>query len=199
MKLSLCGLALAGSLLSGCALVPGFGPAPIDAYEISAPMPPTEGRRLSRTQILVPEPAALRLLDGEDLVIRTADGAVQLLGGARWSDRLPKLVQARMIEAYQDSGRFGGVGRPGDGLAIDYQIILEIRAFEIRLGPGRDQAWVEINARVLNDRNGVVRASRDFTATEPVAGSGAQVFVAALNRAFQSAAGEIVGWSAGVM
>ncbi|WP_163267001.1 ABC-type transport auxiliary lipoprotein family protein [Chelativorans alearense] len=192
------GLALAGLLLSGCAAIPGFGPAPVDAYDIAAPVLPDTGRRLSRTQVLVPEPSALKVLDGQDLVVRTPTGAVQLLGGARWSDRLPRLVQARLVEAYQNSGRVGGVGRPGEGLAIDYQVIVDIRAFEIRPGGG-DRAHVELHARVLNDRNGVVRASHDFTAIAPVAGSGTEALVAALDRAFQHAAAEIVDWSIGVM
>ncbi|WP_315903347.1 ABC-type transport auxiliary lipoprotein family protein [Chelativorans intermedius] len=196
---SIGGLALAGLLLGGCAAIPGFGPPPVDAYDISAPMPPDSGRRLSRTQILVPEPSALKILDGQDLVVRAADGTVQLLGGARWSDRLPRLVQARLIEAYQRSGRIGGVGRPGEGLAIDYQVIVDIRTFEIRAGTSGERAHVELYARVLNDRNGVVRAGRSFTVTAPVVGSGAGAFVAALDRAFQSAAVEIVDWSIGVM
>ncbi|WP_313958402.1 ABC-type transport auxiliary lipoprotein family protein [Chelativorans salis] len=189
---------MAALLLGGCAAIPGFGPPPVDAYDIGAPVLPDTGRRLSRTQVLVPEPSALKVLDGQDMVVRTSSGAVQLLGGARWSDRLPRLVQARLVEAYQRSGRVGGVGRPGEGLAIDYQVIVDIRAFEIRPGGG-DRAYVELNARVLNDRNGVVRASRDFTAIAPVTGSGTAALVAALDRAFQHTAAEIVDWSIGVM
>ncbi len=49
------------------------------------------------------------------------------------------------------------VGRPGEGLAIDCQITAEFRAFEIRAGAGGDLVNVEFYARVLNDRNGVVR------------------------------------------
>src|SRR5690606_34274021 len=138
-----CMVALSGFVISGCAAIPGFGPAPVDAYDISAPMPPDAGRRLAQTQILVPEPDALKVLDGEDVAIRTPSGAEQLVGGARWSDRLPRLVQARLIEAFQRSGRIGGVGRPGEGLAIDYQVIVDIRSFEIRLGGG-DHAHVEL-------------------------------------------------------
>lgn len=188
---------LAGLLLSGCAAIPGFGPPPIDAYDITAAMPAKEGRRLTRTQILVQEPEALQILDGQDIAIRTASGSVQLLSGARWSDRLPNLVQSRLIETYQHSNRLGGVGRPGEGLAIDYQIIVDIRAFEIQVERG--YAHVELFVRVLNDRNGVLRASRDFVATAPVIGSGDQAFVKALDQAFSVAAAKIVNWSIDVM
>lgn len=192
-----CGWVLLGLLLSGCAAIPGFGPPPVDAYDLSAPTSVQEGRRLARTQILIPEPSALQLLDGQDIAIRRADGALQLLSGARWSDRLPRLVQAGLIEAFERADRVGGVGRPGEGLAIDYQVIVDIRSFEVRVNGGH--AYVELFARVLNDRNGVVRASRDFIATAPVVGSEGDAFVTALNTAFKVAAAEIVAWSTGVM
>jgi cholesterol transport system auxiliary component len=104
------------------------------------------------------------------------------------------VVQARLAEAFQKSGKFGGVGRPGDGLAIDYQISIDIRAFEIR-ATGGQTAHVEFFVRILNDRNGVVRASRGFEASAPVVGTGNDAFVAALDNAFAEAAESLVNWT----
>lgn len=183
----------ATSLLSGCALL-GGGTEPLDTYVLTAPIATPAGAARSRTQILVGEPTALKALDGENIVIKPSAGSIQYLKGAQWADRLPRVVQSRLAEAFQSSGRFGGVGKPGEGLAIDYQVIVEIRSFEIRLDGGR--ADVELMVRILNDRNGVVRASRVFNATAPAGGSGNDSFVAALDAAFARAAGEIVGWTA---
>lgn len=189
-------VAFLAALLPGCALLPGGGPAPLDTYELSAPAVVAGGRR--RTQVLIAEPSALKALDGQNIVIRPAPNAIEYLKGAQWADRLPRVVQARLAETFQRSGTFGGVGKPGEGLAIDYQVIVEIREFAIHTGPGRTAA-VELFVRLLNDRNGVVRASRTFVASAPVTGAGNDAFVAALDRAFGNAASEIVGWSAGVM
>ena len=195
-KTMISGALAASFALSGCAAIPGFGPAPVDAFDISAPLTVPASRRLPRTQILVPEPTALKLLDGEDIAVRAGGSSVQLLKGARWSDRLPKLVQARVIEAYQRSGSFGGVGRPGEGLAIDYQVVIEIRSFEVRAGQGgSDTAHVDLFIRLLNDRTGVVRASRNFQALVPVNGQGSFAFTAALDQAFQKTATDIVAWT----
>lgn len=183
----------ATSLLSGCALL-GGGTEPLDTYVLTAPIATPGGAARSRTQILVGEPTALKALDGENIVIKPSAGSIQYLKGTQWADRLPRVVQSRLAEAFQSSGRFGGVGKPGEGLAIDYQVIVEIRSFEIRLDGGR--ADVELMVRILNDRNGVVRASRVFNATAPAGGSGNDSFVAALDAAFARAAGEIVGWTA---
>lgn len=184
-----------GLVLSGCAALPGGGPAPLDTFELTAPSGGVEARRGGGRQILVPEPTALKALDGQDIVIKPAPGSIQFLKGAQWSDRLPRVVQAKLAEALQRSGRFGGVGRPGQGLAIDYQVIVEIRSFEVEVG-GADRARVALFVKLLNDRNGTVRASRLFEATSPVSGSGNDAFVAALDRAFNQAAEEIVTWTA---
>lgn len=180
------------SLLSGCALL-GSSPEPLDTYELTAPAPSVSGGGKNRRQLLVTEPSALKSLDSENIVIKPSADTIQYLKGAQWADRLPRVVQARLVETLQHSGRVTGVGKPGEGLAIDYQIIIDIRSFEIRLDGG-DRADVEFYVKVLNDRNGVVRAGRLFSATAPVAGSDNGAFVAALDRAFGIAANDIVNW-----
>src|SRR5690606_5385665 len=122
-------------------------------YELTAPDPASTGRR-SGSQILVAEPTALKALDSENIVIKPSPAVIQYLSGSQWADRLPRIVQARLAETFQRSGRIG-VGRPGEGLAIDYQLIIDIRSFEIRLDGG-DRADIELYVRILNDRTGVV-------------------------------------------
>ncbi len=184
--------------LSGCAALPGGGPAPLDTYELSARKPDT-GRSRRGTQVLIAEPSALKSLDGQNIVIRPAPGVIQYLKGAQWADRLPKVIQARLAESFQRSGSFGGIGKPGEGLAIDYQVITEIRAFQVDVGQG-STADVEIFVKVLNDRNGVVRASRSFESSVPVGGGkGNDDYIKALDTAFGNVAEEIVGWSVSVM
>lgn len=186
------------SFLPGCALLGGGSAEPLDTYELSAPAPSvTDGSR-TRRQVLVTEPSALKSLDSESIVIKPTADTIQYLKGAQWADRLPRVVQARLIETMQLSGRVGGVGKPGEGLAIDYQVIIDIRSFEINLD-GPDRAEVELYVKVLNDRNGVVRAARLFSAIAPVGGGGDPAFIAALDRAFGIAARDIVDWTISVI
>lgn len=180
-------------LLSACAALPGGGPAPLDTFELTSPSPPARGRA-GGVQVLIAEPAALKALDGQNIVIRPADGSIQYLKGAQWADRLPEIVQARLADAFQKSGAFGGVGKPGEGLAIDYQIITEVRRFEVDVA-GAGRAHVELFVRILNDRNGVVRASKVFAADSGLSGSSNQAYIAALDNAFNKAADDIVRWA----
>jgi cholesterol transport system auxiliary component len=179
-------------VLAGCAGGLG-GSTPPDTYGLSA-APAVTGDNARNRQILISEPTALKALDSEQIVIRPSPSAIQYLADSQWSDRLPKIVQDKLVQAFENSGRVGGVGRPGEGLAIDYKIITAIRSFEIKADAG-EQALVEISAKVLNDRNGVVAATRVFRATSPVAGSGNAAYVRALDRAFEAVVADMVTWT----
>lgn len=182
--------AMAG--LSGCAAVGGAS-KPLDTYDLAAPDVSRTKARKSGIQILIAEPQALKALDSESIVVRSGS-SIEYLAGSQWGDRLPKIVQARLVEVFENSGRFGGVGRPGEGLAIDYQVMTDIRAFEI-LASGTKIAKVEISVKLLNDRNGVVAASKIFESSVG-AGSSTGSFVPALDEAFSETVAEIVAWVA---
>ncbi|UCI17143.1 ABC-type transport auxiliary lipoprotein family protein [Mesorhizobium sp. B2-1-8] len=193
------GLKSAAALLvlavAGCAVL-GAKPTPLDTFELSAPS--VDAHSHSRKQILIAQPSALKALDSQNIVIKPSDHSIQYLKGAQWADRLPLVVQARLAETFQRSGSFAGVGKPGEGLAIDYQVIVEVRSFEVRVDGG-EHAEVELFVRVLNDRNGEVKASKSFTASAPVSGSGNPAYVGALDAAFGDAAKQIVRWTDSVI
>jgi cholesterol transport system auxiliary component len=185
-------LSAAAAALSGCAGFP-FGKTPPDTFDLTAPSR-VEGPASVRRQILVTEPTALKALDSDKIVVHTSPSAIQYLSNSQWSDRLPNIVQAKLIQAFEDSGRVGGVGRPGDGLAIDYRVLSDIRAFGVST-VGTPMATVEISVKILNDRNGVVRTQKVFGTSAPVAGAGNDAFIAALDAAFDEVATEIVNWT----
>ena len=185
----LVGLAL---LAGGCSSLGGAQKS-LDTFDLAVPSVSENKNRKAGIQILVAEPQALKALDSESIVIRTGGSAIEYLAGSQWGDRLPKIVQARLVQAFENSGRFGGVGRPGEGLAIDFQIITDIRAFEIRT-TGGNSAMVEISTKLLNDRNGSVVATKVFKADIP-AGTGSDNFVSALDKAFSEVAAEMVVWA----
>lgn len=176
--------------LGGCAALGGG--AQKDTYELSS-IPPVKGPYSRGRQVVVTDPGALKSLDGANIVIRTSPSSIQYLAKSQWNDNLPEIIQEKLVEALEDSGRLGGVGKPGDGIAVDYLISPTIRAFEIITGGG-NTAVVEISVRIINDRNGVVRAQRVFQATAPVLADDNEGFVAALDQANGKVLNDIVAW-----
>ncbi|WP_430439261.1 ABC-type transport auxiliary lipoprotein family protein [Shinella sp.] len=186
-------VAVLATALAAC----GSTQAKNDTFALSS-VAAVEGPSAKSRQILVPQPSALKALDSEQIVIRPSASEIQYLAGAQWSDSLSKMVQAKLVQAFENTGRLGGVGKPGEGLAIDYQIVTDIRAFEVQTA-GADAAVVEISAKLLNDRNGTVRAQKVFRATVPVGGTGNPAFVKALDAAFAAVTADIVGWTLGAI
>jgi len=182
-------VAVLAATLAAC----GSAPAKNDTFNLSA-VPAVEGPSAKNRQILVPQPSALKALDSDQIVIRPSPSEIQYLAKSQWSDSLSKMVQAKLVQAFENTGRLGGVGMPGQGLAIDYQVVTDIRAFEVQTA-GAGTAVVEISAKLLNDRNGTVRAQKVFRAAVPVRGTGSAAFVKGLDAAFATVTADIVGWT----
>ncbi len=180
---------LVSALLAGCA-----GSPKNDTFDLSvSSAAETQGPSLKSRQLLIADPTALKALDSENIVVRLSGSEVQYLANSQWSDRLPRMVQSKLVEAFEDTGKLGGVGRPGQGLAIDYQVVTDIRAFEI--DTARNVANIEISVKLLNDRNGTVKAQEVFRAGARVSGSGNANLVKALDQAFAAATRDIVSWT----
>ena len=176
-------------LLASC----GGGAAKNDTFGLSS-VPEVTGPTARGQQILVPEPSALKALDSDQIVIRPSLAEIQYLSRSQWNDRLPKIVQAKLVQAFENTGVVGGVGKPGEGLAIDFQVVTDIRAFEVRTD-GPDTAVVELSVKIVNDRNGTVRAQKVFRGSAPVGGAGNPAFVMALDAAFAGVTADIVAWT----
>lgn len=181
-------LPLTAALLTGCGTA-----AKNDTYDLSAATVDGTGPSAKSKQILIADPTALKALNSDQIVIRVSPSEIQYLSRSQWSDTLPRMVQSKLVQAFENSGKLGGVGKPGQGLAIDYQLVTDIRSFEIDAASG-NKAVVEISAKILNDRNGTVRAQQVFRATAPAGGDNVS-FVKGLGRAFTSVADQIVGWT----
>ena len=182
---------LAAATVSGCSL---FGGPPPETYELYGPSQLSRLPSATSAQILIAEPTALKTLDSERIVV--AEGAMlSYYPNAQWSDRLPKVFQARAIEAFEKSNRADAVGRPGEGLNIDYQISTNIRAFEYRTEGAGGYAHVEVAVKIINDRNGDVVAVKTLTGDAPVQADTAEAVVAGVDAALSAVLVELVRWT----
>lgn len=180
------GLALALSL-AGCSTS-----SPLLTYDLTAPR--DRAVRPIGLQIVVTEPAAVAPLDADRIVVRSPTQGLTVLPGAQWSDRLPDLLQSRMIQAFENAQLLKAVGRPSDRLVADYNLNSEIRRFEI--DAARSEAVVEIAVKLVGDRSGRIAAARVFEARTPASAENGAQASAALNIAMAQALREIVVWTA---
>ncbi|MDP2409977.1 MAG: ABC-type transport auxiliary lipoprotein family protein [Pseudolabrys sp.] len=185
--------------LAGCSGGLGglLSSAPPAAYDLAAASDFPRRSVSARGQLVIAEPATLAAYDSEKIVVRPAPGEAAQLGGAQWQDRLPRLVQARILQSFENASRLRAVGRPVDKLSNDFALITDIRAFEISVAD--NTAVVEIAAKIVRERTGRIMAARVFRVVVPAPSTQGAPAVQAINEAFVKAARQIVLWAAGVV
>ena len=161
-------------------------------YDLTAPggFPPSDK---STAQITIADPTAVLMLDTQKIVVRPKEPDTPSFQAARWSDSLPKLVQARLIQGFENSG-YASVGRPADNLASDYQLMIDLRTFEITTEPS-PSAVVELSAKLVTG-DGKIKSTRVFRNALGTSLSDAGAAAGALNQAFGTVAKELVTWTA---
>jgi phospholipid/cholesterol/gamma-HCH transport system substrate-binding protein len=169
----------------------GATPKPVLIYDLTAPQAlPPHDKVLSK-QLVVPEPTAVVLFDTQKLLVSPRAGETIAMD-AQWSDSLPKLLQAKIIQSLENAGFLQAVVRPALDVAADYQLLLDIRSFQLVLSP-EPRADVELAAKLL-DGNGRIVGGRILHASVPVQGTDAPAAAAGLNGAFGKAMTELVLW-----
>jgi phospholipid/cholesterol/gamma-HCH transport system substrate-binding protein len=164
-------------------------PGPI--YDLTAPQALPAHDKVPSKQLVVPEPTAVVLFDTQKLLMSPRAGETIAMD-AQWSDSLPKLLQAKIIQSLEDAGFLQAVVRPGLDIAADYQLLLDIRSFQLVLSP-EPQADVAFAAKLV-DGNGRIVGGRILHASAPVQGTDAPAAAAGLNGAFGKAVTELVLW-----
>lgn len=178
---------LVAGFLAACA-----GSAPPPTFDLAAPRDNLEARP-GRGLIVVAEPFALAAIDTNRIIVMTRAGGLAYFGDAQWSDRLPKLVQVRLIQTFENANRLTSIGRPGGRLLPAAQLNSEIRRFGIDEASG--EAVIEMSVKIVQDRTGRILAGNIFTRSVPAGGSSGPIAAAALDLAMQEMLRDIVGWT----
>ncbi|MGU3282896.1 MULTISPECIES: ABC-type transport auxiliary lipoprotein family protein [unclassified Methylobacterium] len=177
--------ALLAALLGGCG-----GATPL-TFDLAA-LPPAGRPVAAGRSIAVSEPVGIQPFEADRIIVRESGGALAFLGGGQWADRLPRLIQTRLLQSLENSGRLRSVSRPGDKVVADYQLISEIRAFDIQATTG--EAVVDLSLKLVADGTGKVTAARIFTARVPVAKIDAGNGARALDQALTTVLADVVRW-----
>ena len=173
---------------------PKQGPA---IYDLAAATAFPQIAKTIKGHLVVPDPSAIILFDTQKILIRSGAGTYTNVNAAQWADNLPKLLQARIVQSFENAHQLSAVSRPLEQLTAEYRLELAIRSFQITLEPSPN-AVVDVTARLVNDK-GVVADARMFTASIPAKSTEAPDAVAALNQAFSQVAREIVVWTVGAI
>jgi cholesterol transport system auxiliary component len=166
------------------------GATAVPTYDLIAPHEFGQIRP-ARGLLAVAVPSALQTLDTEKIVVEPSPGVVTYASDAQWSDRLPRLLQARIVEAFENSTRIRTVARTGDRVSADAQLVTDIRTFSIQGG----NAVVEISAKIISERGGRIAAARVFIGRLPAPSANGAGAASALNDALSIVLVDLVRWT----
>lgn len=181
-------------IIAGIEKMTGGGPAaaPKVTYDLRAAQGfPAPGKTL-RGQWVIPDPTTVVSLDTQRIVLSPASD-VPGFADAKWADNIPKLLQARLIQSFENYDIAHAPSRPSDGLEADHQLLIDIRSFQVSTAP-EPSADIEISARILDKEGKIVaaqifRGSQKLTALEPAAA------VTAFDGAFATVAKDLIFWT----
>ena len=167
---------------------------PSPTFDLSAAKDTVARRGRIGGQLIVYEPVALAAYDSDRVVVKGGSQGLAYLPGAQWADRLPRLVQTRIIQSFENANHFRSVGRPGDQITATTVLNSEIRAFQI--DDQTRMAVVEISAKIIAPTSGQILKAELFRASTPVSAIDATGATAALDESLRSVLQQIVNWSA---
>jgi len=179
-------------IIAGVERMTGATPAPRKTiYDLQAVADFPGPRRELSGQFVISEPSAVVMLQTQRFLF--APGS-ELSGfaDAQWSDALPPLVQAKLLQSFENYD----ISHPPlrEAADADRRLAIDLRTFQIGGAPD-PAAEISLSARIL-DKSGRVVAARLFSASRKLEGVDPPAAVAAFDDAFTSLARDLIVWTA---
>jgi phospholipid/cholesterol/gamma-HCH transport system substrate-binding protein len=140
----------------------------------------------------MPEPTAVAMLETQRMLFSPAS-EVPEFAEFLWADSIPKLLQAKLIESFENYDIAHAPLSSADVGQADFQLLINVRQFRVAMGAG-GAAEIGLSARIV-DKGGKVIASRLFEESEKFDKVEPKAAVAAFDAAFGRIAKGMIGWA----
>lgn len=170
----------------------GGAPAQKITYDLRAPQNLGPASKTIKGELAIPEPTAVAMLETQRMLfspVKDYPAFAEFL----WADSIPKLLQARLIESFENYDMAHAPLRVADIGQTDFQLLIDVRRFRIAIDSG-PTAEIGLSARLV-DKNGKVVASRLFEESQKFDKVDPPTAVAAFNDAFGRIAKDMVAWT----
>ena len=142
--------------------------------------------------LVMAEPTAIVRLQTQRFLF-APDEEAEGFETAQWSEALPALVQARLLQSFENYDVAHAPLRADSGVEGTSRLLIDLRRFEIVLGP-QSRATIALSAKIL-DRDGHVKAAKLFEETETVVTLAPPNAAVAFDHAFGALARKLVTWA----
>jgi phospholipid/cholesterol/gamma-HCH transport system substrate-binding protein len=182
------------SIVAGIEKMTGGGTTPQKiTYDLRAAQGFAAPVKAIKGQLALPEPSAVAMLETQRMLfspVKDYPDFAEFL----WADSIPKLLQARLIESFENYDIAHAPLRAADIGQTDYQLLIDVRRFQVETG-SQPAVQISLSARIL-DKSGKIIASRLFEQREKLDKIEPQAAVSAFDEAFGRLAKDVVTWTA---
>ncbi|MGB8839605.1 MAG: ABC-type transport auxiliary lipoprotein family protein [Aliidongia sp.] len=191
-------LSLSGAtlLLAGCSELGGQRPPQL--YRLSARQGEASDLPAVPWQLIVSEPVAQQSLDTARIALTRSPTRLDYFADSAWTDRAPTMVQALIIEAFENSGRIVAIGRFASDLRADYVLQTELRDFEARYDGASTQPptiEVRLDAKLVKMPDRDIIGNMIFAQEATSARNDVDSIVVAFDEALNQVLGRLVAWT----
>ena len=181
------------NIVAGIEKMTGGGTSPQKiTYDLRAARGFAAPARTIKGQLVLPEPTAVAMLQTQRMLFSPVKDYPDF-SEFMWADSIPKLLQARLIESFENYDIAHAPLRTTDIGPADFQLLIDVRHFEIAID-SQPAAEIALSARIV-DKNGKVIASHLFEQNQKFDKLEPQAAVAAFNDAFGRMAKDMIAWT----
>ena len=181
--------------LAGCSILGSEQRDPVTIYAPDVRVAPEPGWPQVAWTLIVAKPTAARVIDSPRISVRPTPGELQVYRGVSWALPATDMLQDAVQRTLEDSGKIPAVASADAGILGDYKLVMDLRRFEADYAGGAvPAAVVEVNAKLVNNRDQRVVASRTFLQRKPAASTDVPQVADAFEQALEAATGDIAGW-----
>ena len=170
----------------------GGAPAQKITYDLRAPHDLGPVSKTLKGQLAIPEPSAVAMLETQRMLFSPVKDYPDF-SDFLWADSIPKLLQARLMDSFENYDIAHAPLRAADAGQSDFQLLIDVRRFRITTD-SEPMVEIGLSARLV-DKNGKVVASRLFEESRKLDRIEPPAAVEAFDDAFGRIAKEMVGWT----
>lgn len=151
-------------------------------------------RRPLEPGLVIAEPTATTRLQTQRFLFASDEEPHEDFANAQWSDSLPQLVQAKLLQSFENYDIAHAPLR-GDALSEGgVRLLIDLRRFDIAIAT-EPTASIALSAKLV-DASGRLKAARVFEQSAPVTGLTVAQAAIAFDQAFDKLARAVVAWTA---
>jgi cholesterol transport system auxiliary component len=187
---------IAGSIapaVTACGVI--FGPPPRQ-FTLTAVTDFPQGLPPVKWSLVVDEPTAARQIDTSRIVLMSGPFRVEYYADVEWTDSAPTMLQALLIQSFQNTRQLSIVSPTRQTLATDYLLLSDLRKFQVEQdSAGIPQANVELEVTLLRmPRRNPVATAR-FAKATPVGSPSTETVTTAFDTSLGEVMRRVVDWT----